>query len=352
MRYTLLLHYPEMTAEDLGPEALAEGMAAFDAYAKALDAAGVLRVRRGAAARRRRRRPSRWPPASCVVQDGPFADTKEQLGGTFVIDVPDLDAALDWAQQAPPVAVRRPSRSAPPRPTSSTGPGPRTSPTGDGASPTPERGARRRARGARLLRAARRAAGRLRPATSRCAEDALADAFERALRTLAGRRRAGQPGRMAAHRGPQPAAGRAGGRPPVARAARWPDGDARLAAGLDVEPSSTPTRSAGQAARAAVRLRAPAIDPAIRTPLMLQTVLGFDAAEIARAFAVPSRPRWRSGWSGPSGASGRPASRSRCRRASGPRRAAARGARGGVRRVRDRLPRRRRRLADEARYLP
>ena len=31
------------------------------------------------------------------VQDGPFADTKEQLGGTFVLDVPDLDAALEWA---------------------------------------------------------------------------------------------------------------------------------------------------------------------------------------------------------------------------------------------------------------
>ncbi len=36
-----------------------------------------------------------------VVQDGPFADTKEQLGGYFVIDVPDLDAALDWAGKAP-----------------------------------------------------------------------------------------------------------------------------------------------------------------------------------------------------------------------------------------------------------
>ncbi len=37
------------------------------------------------------------------VQDGPFADTKEQLGGTFVVDVPDLDAALAWAQKAPSV---------------------------------------------------------------------------------------------------------------------------------------------------------------------------------------------------------------------------------------------------------
>ena len=35
------------------------------------------------------------------VQDGPFADTKEQLGGYFVIDVADLDAALEWAARAP-----------------------------------------------------------------------------------------------------------------------------------------------------------------------------------------------------------------------------------------------------------
>jgi hypothetical protein len=35
------------------------------------------------------------------VQDGPFADTKEQLGGYFVIEVPDLDAALEWAARAP-----------------------------------------------------------------------------------------------------------------------------------------------------------------------------------------------------------------------------------------------------------
>ena len=35
------------------------------------------------------------------VQDGPFADTKEQFAGYFVIEVADLDAALDWAAQAP-----------------------------------------------------------------------------------------------------------------------------------------------------------------------------------------------------------------------------------------------------------
>jgi hypothetical protein len=35
------------------------------------------------------------------VQDGPFADTKEQLGGFFVIEVPDLDTALAWAARSP-----------------------------------------------------------------------------------------------------------------------------------------------------------------------------------------------------------------------------------------------------------
>jgi hypothetical protein len=35
------------------------------------------------------------------VHDGPFADTKEQLGGIFLIDVPDLDIALKWAARCP-----------------------------------------------------------------------------------------------------------------------------------------------------------------------------------------------------------------------------------------------------------
>ncbi|MFO1150245.1 MAG: YciI family protein [Alsobacter sp.] len=35
------------------------------------------------------------------VQDGPFADTKEQLGGFFIINVPDLETALEWAARSP-----------------------------------------------------------------------------------------------------------------------------------------------------------------------------------------------------------------------------------------------------------
>lgn len=36
-----------------------------------------------------------------IVEDGPYADTKEQLGGYFIIEVPDLDTALEWAARAP-----------------------------------------------------------------------------------------------------------------------------------------------------------------------------------------------------------------------------------------------------------
>ena len=36
-----------------------------------------------------------------VVTDGPFAETREILGGYYLIDAPDLDAALDWAARCP-----------------------------------------------------------------------------------------------------------------------------------------------------------------------------------------------------------------------------------------------------------
>ena len=35
------------------------------------------------------------------VQDGPFADTKEQLGGFTILELPSLDAALEWAARCP-----------------------------------------------------------------------------------------------------------------------------------------------------------------------------------------------------------------------------------------------------------
>lgn len=38
------------------------------------------------------------------VQDGPYAETKEQLGGYIILELPSLDAALDWAARCPAAA--------------------------------------------------------------------------------------------------------------------------------------------------------------------------------------------------------------------------------------------------------
>ncbi|MDC7122264.1 YciI family protein [Cellulomonas fimi] len=102
MRYTILLHYPEMTPEDLGEGGWEEGEREFSAYAATLQAAGVL-VGAEVLQPSSSTTTLRTVDGVLQVQDGPFADTKEQLGGTFVLDVPDLDAALDWAKRAPSV---------------------------------------------------------------------------------------------------------------------------------------------------------------------------------------------------------------------------------------------------------
>ncbi|MFC7450737.1 YciI family protein [Rhodococcus daqingensis] len=41
------------------------------------------------------------PDGARTVTDGPFAESREVLGGFYVIDVPDLDVALDWAARCP-----------------------------------------------------------------------------------------------------------------------------------------------------------------------------------------------------------------------------------------------------------
>jgi hypothetical protein len=50
--------------------------------------------------------------ADFLITDGPYTETKEHLGGFWIIDVADLDAALEWAKQAV-VACRRPVEVAP-----------------------------------------------------------------------------------------------------------------------------------------------------------------------------------------------------------------------------------------------
>lgn len=100
MRYTLLLHYPEATSDDIGEEAMEAGKAAFHEYAEALEEAGVL-ISAEVLQSVDSSTVVTLKNGNLQVQDGPYADTKEHLGGTFVLDVPDLDAAIAWAEKCP-----------------------------------------------------------------------------------------------------------------------------------------------------------------------------------------------------------------------------------------------------------
>lgn len=100
MHYTLLLHYVETTPEEISGEEWKAAESAFEAYLRSLDEAGVLvaaEVLQSTASSTT----LTLREGSLQVQDGPFADTKEQLGGIFVLDLPDLDAALAWAEKCP-----------------------------------------------------------------------------------------------------------------------------------------------------------------------------------------------------------------------------------------------------------
>ncbi|GLY17869.1 YciI family protein [Kineosporia rhizophila] len=100
MRYTLLMHVSEEAAQVLPPEVMEAGRQAMRSYAATLQAAGVLiaaEVLQPSSATTT----IRVVDGSLQVQDGPFADTKDQLAGTIVIDVADLDAAIAWAREAP-----------------------------------------------------------------------------------------------------------------------------------------------------------------------------------------------------------------------------------------------------------
>lgn len=103
MQYILLNYVPEPGWDRLTRAQQEEGMAAAYAYNEALTKAGVFvgsnRLRPSASATTVRTTEGRTQ-----VLDGPYADSKEQLGGYYIIDVPDLDAALAWAARCPGAA--------------------------------------------------------------------------------------------------------------------------------------------------------------------------------------------------------------------------------------------------------
>jgi hypothetical protein len=100
MQYLLMSYVNETAWPKMTEAEQKQGVAAYGAYSQALAKSGVLKGS------------NRLQPTSTAttvravegksqVLDGPYADTKEQFGGYFLIDVPDLDAALEWASRCP-----------------------------------------------------------------------------------------------------------------------------------------------------------------------------------------------------------------------------------------------------------
>lgn len=100
MRYALLLNSAEPADGDVPQEAISQMQEAFGTYGEALEEAGVL-VAAEVLTSTSAATTVTLRNGSLQIQDGPLSDTKEALGGVFVIDVPDLDAALMWAERCP-----------------------------------------------------------------------------------------------------------------------------------------------------------------------------------------------------------------------------------------------------------
>jgi hypothetical protein len=100
MQYMLLVYVNEAGWPQLTQAEQEQGVAAYNAYTEALKKAGVLtgsgRLQASSVATT-----VRLAKGKPQVLNGPYADSKEQLGGYYLIEVPDLDAAISWAARCP-----------------------------------------------------------------------------------------------------------------------------------------------------------------------------------------------------------------------------------------------------------
>ena len=100
MQYLLTIYSDESRFAQMTPEQQQQGLAAYMAYTQALKDAGAYvgsnRLRPAATATT-----VRTTNGKTQVLDGPFVESREQLAGYFLIEAPDLDAALTWAARCP-----------------------------------------------------------------------------------------------------------------------------------------------------------------------------------------------------------------------------------------------------------
>jgi hypothetical protein len=100
MQYLLMIYGNEAALQSRSQEDLNRLLGAYTAYTEAVKSAGIH------VASNRLRPVSdattvRIADGKTQVLNGPYAETREQLGGYYLIDVPDLDAALSWAARCP-----------------------------------------------------------------------------------------------------------------------------------------------------------------------------------------------------------------------------------------------------------
>ncbi len=97
-QYLLAVHGSEEDYADIDPEAMQEMFAATDAVNKRMQEEGVWVFAGGLETADTATVVDNQGDAP-VMTDGPYLETKEHIGGFWIIDVPDLDAALAWAAE-------------------------------------------------------------------------------------------------------------------------------------------------------------------------------------------------------------------------------------------------------------
>ena len=101
MRYALLIHHEDKRQAEMSEDETAAQMAGYMTFGEEMGARGVLqggeRLRPAAAATTVRVR-----EGEVLTSDGPFAETKEQLAGFYLVDAKDLNEAVQIASGIPP----------------------------------------------------------------------------------------------------------------------------------------------------------------------------------------------------------------------------------------------------------
>jgi len=101
MRYMLTIFGDESGREDVTPEEMKAGMQPWSEYGRQITEAGVYVAGEGLQPSATATTLRRTGESEHAVTDGPFAETKEQLGGFYLLDCANLDEALEWARKIP-----------------------------------------------------------------------------------------------------------------------------------------------------------------------------------------------------------------------------------------------------------